>query len=329
MEHSKLLIGILSETEGSLKQQLQLWESSSVWTTLERKAKSKLAPEIMERFNLDKDEKQIWASLKSPQVADFQLMKLSRLSDVVGLPFPYKPSVVQLHDHALQIETKAIELLRKGDDEFSGSTIDDLGRHVIKNAFEELTNKFNEANSIEKEKIAARILESIDELDEQEKKRLLEELGVEKISNDQLVKMIASGGFAAGAATVVGASGFAAYTALTAGIAAAFGLVGITLPFVFYIYATSLLAFIANPFTLILGGLGMGAWLTSKSNKAIYRRIVPMLVGFACLNQGAPSSTENLMVNLVEHIKSIQDSLVFKDDGNSKDLAKCFPGVAP
>ena len=97
MEHSKLLIGILSETEGSLKQQLQLWESSSVWTTLERKAKSKLAPEIMERFNLDKDEKQIWASLKSPQVADFQLMKLSRLSDVVGLPFPYKPSVGQLH----------------------------------------------------------------------------------------------------------------------------------------------------------------------------------------------------------------------------------------
>jgi hypothetical protein len=329
MQHSSLLLGLLSENEESLKQQVQLWDASGVWTALGRKTKDKIDPAFLKRLGMDDDQQQLWSNIGSPHIADFQLMKLSRLSEAVGVKFPYKPSAVQLHDHALLIEAKAIDLLRKGDNEFSGDTISDLTRHVIERAFSEFSEKFSEANNETQNEIAGEILEAIDSLDEENRKRLFEQLKVDELSNDQLTKLIASGGFAAGLAAIVGASGFTAYTAVTSAIFAVSSLIGVTLPFAIYMYATASLAFLTNPVTIALGGIGLGAWLTSKSNKVIYRRLTPMLVGFSCLNQGSYDSTDNLLENLVGHIDRTQDALAFDDGGNTKDLARCFPGVTP
>jgi hypothetical protein len=329
MQKSLLLLGLISENEESLKQQVQLWDASGVWAALGRKATGKMNPELLERINLNGDQQPVWNNIKSPQVADFQLMKLSRLSEAVNLKFPQKPSAVRLRDHALEIEARAIGLLREGDKEFSGNSITDLTRHVIQKSFSEFAEKFSEANSAEQDEIAGKILEEIDNLDEENKKRLFEELKVDELSNDQLIKLITSGGLATGLAAAVGASGFAAYTAVTSGIFAVSSLIGVTFPFAIYMYATAGLAFLTNPITIVLGGIGLGAWLTSKSNKAIYRRLAPMLVGFSCLNQSSPDPTDTLMTNLIDHISAAQDAIAFDDDGDGKILKKCFPSVAP
>lgn len=98
MRHSQLLVGLINETEESLKQQVQLWDSSGVWRTLAKKASEKLSTSLIERLPFQTGPVQLWDKLEDTQLVDFQLMKLARLMSATKTPFPYKPSAVALEN---------------------------------------------------------------------------------------------------------------------------------------------------------------------------------------------------------------------------------------
>jgi uncharacterized protein (DUF2062 family) len=327
MRHSQLLVGLINETEESLKQQVQLWDSSGVWRTLAKKASEKLSTSLIERFPFQSGSTQLWDKLEDTHLVDFQLMKLARLMSATNTPFPYKPSAVVLQDCLLQLEEKAVEFLKEEDKEFTGSSIADLPKHVIDRLFPEFTEKFREASQETKSKVAGKVLKAFDSLNKADQERLLKELNVEELSEEQLVKLIASGALATAITSVVSIAGFSAYIGLVSGIAAAGSFIGITLPFAVYMYATAGLAFITNPLTIIFVGLGMGTWLTTRSNRTIQKRLVPMLVAMSCMNQSSPSSSDELCNDLSAHIISVQDELAFGDKAKRKVLKECFPGV--
>ncbi len=327
MQQSQFLNGLLNETEESLKQQLHLWDSSGVWTTVGKRATEKLKTKFPDQLTFQEALKEPWRNLKDPQLADFQIMKLSRLMTAADISFPYKPSTAVLHDCTIQLENKAIEFLKKDDKKFTGNAITDMTRYVTEKMFDELTEKFKKAEPGKRDVIVGKILEAIDTLGDADKKRLLEKLDVEELSKDQLALLIKTGSFAAGIAAVVSVAGFPAYIALVSGVASAASLIGVTLPFATYMYATSTLAFVSNPFTLLLGGVGLGAWLTARSNKTIYRRLVPMLVSFSHMNQTALRNSDDLVGSFAARIQFNQDELDFGDQSRRKALKKCFPGI--
>jgi hypothetical protein len=76
----------------------------------------------------------------------------------------------------------------------------------------------------------------------------------------------------------VGLAGFAAYTSVTSFIAAAAGLIGLTLPFGAYTFATSALAFLSNP--IIVGGAALigGGVFVKRANRQMRDRLVPVMV---------------------------------------------------
>ena len=70
---------------------------------------------------------------------------------------------------------------------------------------------------------------------------------------------------------------------------------GITLPFSTYLLATSMLAFLSNPFTVAVTIGGAGTLLVRKANQLIQNRLYAVLVTLAFVCQAAgpgPSVTE-------------------------------------
>jgi hypothetical protein len=114
-------------------------------------------------------------------------------------------------------------------------------------------------------------------------------------------KVILTSGFSAGFAVLVSAGGFASYTALTTGIAAVAGAVGVTLPFSFYMSATSILAMVTSP--LVLGPLGLlvVAGTTMWGNKKIRRSMLPMLVTQNALAAGLVADVDPVAALVDDH----------------------------
>jgi predicted PurR-regulated permease PerM len=69
------------------------------------------------------------------------------------------------------------------------------------------------------------------------------------------------------------------------------GIIGLTLPFSVYVALTSFMAFLANPFVLVLLLTGFLSFITKKSNKKIRNAFLPNLVSQIAISStiGEPS----------------------------------------
>jgi hypothetical protein len=362
MEQSQLLTGLLSENEDTLRQHVKLWDDSDVWTTLGRLAQNKAVqylPEELPRVDLDvsgNDDSKVaafrrlaqskidqylpdnklprcdngpWDELSEALLQDFQLMKLSRLLSAAKVSFPRNPTRHVLHEKCLEVEQRAISDLAKDDENFKGATTSELTAFIMNKMFSEFTEKFHDAPQDQQEDIAEQLLDAVDQLDDADRQRFLDELGVEELSKVQLKKLIASGAFASAFAASVSVAGFTAYLAVTTALAAVSALIGITFPFIVYIYATAAMAFLTDPIVLITGGAGLTAWLTSRSNKTILRRLLPTVVAFSTISSADASDAETSLNQLVRHISCRQNELGSAEKKHANTLRKCFPGIAP
>lgn len=355
---SRLLLGLLSETDDAATTEVELWDRSNVWQAawdqaaknqtvknagmvLRDKVAKPFADEVRDRLREllpQPDEEADQSGLEHP--LDRHLMKFCRLLDHAGLRINHTPTVVELHDLCLQIERDAVRSLREADDRslsarlkreprngFDGTTTDDLVRHVIQKTFEQLDAEFRKKTPTEQEEIAARIAAALRDLSPEEQERIRKTARLPDLTAETLRQtgMLASLGF--GVSGMVGLAGFTAYTTITSLVAAATGLVGLHLGFSTYMFLTWGLAWITNPLVFIPMVIGGGTWMTSRANRGIRGVLYPTLVATSVMANASTEERDLPVADFAKRIGSLAGEISTGSGERLGFLVSRFPGL--
>jgi len=156
--------------------------------------------------------------------------------------------------------------MRDNKESFKETSLEEMISYIFQKLFDELSLKFDDKNNKEKkEEIAKNIFETISKMSQEEQDKLKEELKVEELSQDIVMKAIATGTFGAAFAATISIAGFSAYTFATSTLASLASLIGVTAPFSLYAGLTSAIAVLSNPFFLI-GSMGFLLYILNKKS---------------------------------------------------------------
>ena len=114
--------------------------------------------------------------------------------------------------------------------------------------------------------------------------------GLGDLTADTLGRAGSLAALATGLGAAIGVVGFPVYATLSATIASAAGIIGLTLPFSVYVTAASLLACVTNPLVLLAAIAGGTGWWTTAANRKMRAQLVPLLVAFAAMKSADPEA---------------------------------------
>lgn len=265
---------------------------------------------------------------------DWRAAKLARILEHLNLKFSGAPSEAEVVDLCMQAETRAVALLvrlegpghaKKGVEPFAGGSVLELSRYVLRRMFEQLDASFASKPPAERERIASDIARRLADLPDDVRERIRREAGLANLSADALMRtgsIAAVGGAMIG---TVGLAGFAAYTSVTSFIAAAAGLVGLTLPFGAYTFATSALAFVSNP--LIVGGVALigGGFAMRRANRQMRDRLVPVMMATAVMASAGKDAQATTPAGLATRLATRLSARSVADTRLRAEIDRTFP----
>lgn len=178
---------------------------------------------------------------------------------------------------------------------------------------EQLKNQTEE----QREKTEQAIQNQINNMSEKEQKELKDALGVDNLTGSAVRKMLSTAAGTTVAMTVLDASGFGAYMALTTIMHAIFTTtLGITLPFAAYTGATSFLAFITGPVGFI-ALIGVEALMINHNKDKLIYELLSQIVWRSVESYGhrfTPREEElPSWLPDIERDAAIADSTVYMD----------------
>ena len=267
---------------------------------------------------------------------DWRAAKLCRILHHLELRFTETPSTEELRELCLKAEQRAVALLSRleggkrkagGEERFSGSTVADLTRYVVLRVFTQVDATFTRMAPAEKERAASEMARLLAEMPEDMRQRIRTESRLANLSADALSQtgaIAAVGGAMVGG---VGLAGFAAYTSLTSFIAAAAGLVGVTLPFGFYVFATSTLAMVTNP--ILVSGVALvgGGFLTRRANHQMRDRLIPVMVATSALAAASSDSPSGEIDGLARQLSAAWTRRSTEDATGRARIDRTFPAL--
>jgi hypothetical protein len=364
MRQSDFILGLSSEERESALRQVLLWDGMTVGIGLQHallrqlprlrlhlqgsswpqgqgdfeKAHEELRRQLQEAIEKLQGHLQAAPENEAAWIHEFtnpldpQAMKLCRLLAYRGIPITTVPDIGMLHVAGRKIEERAVDYVRSAQRQrgAAGSqtpevrALPDLVRYVLCQIFTSLDDWLPKASPEERERVAEQIAKGLDHLgpNVQEEIRRLARL------NDLTANTLACAGslsaLAAALAAVPAAGGFAVYATLSATIASAAGIIGLTLPFSVYVTLTSLLAFASNPLVLLVAIVGGGAWWTRSANLRMRAELVPLLVAFAAMKSADPEA-RGLSRALVEHLTDRYREFLHGDRDRQAQLQQAFP----
>ncbi|MEA2755850.1 MAG: hypothetical protein QOJ54_2139 [Aliidongia sp.] len=267
---------------------------------------------------------------------DWRAAKLSRILWHLDLRFESPPTEAELVDLCLRAETRAVDLLvrlegpknaKKGSEPFSGGSVLDLSRFVVRRMFEQLDESFTRKPIGERERIAEDIAQRLATLPEEVRERIRIEAGLANLSAEALMRtgsLAAVGGAMVG---TVGLAGFAAYTSVTSFIAAAAGIIGLTLPFGVYTFATSTLAFVSNP--VIVGSVALlgGHFAIKRATQQMRDRLVPVMVATAVIAATATDVQKYRPAAIAKLLETAASNRGVADSRGRSQIERTFPAL--
>lgn len=215
-----------------------------------------------------------------------QLELFLRLTEIFELKGTHYDLPLEIEQQSALIISEIHKEMKKEDKdykEFISSAEDKtelqlLIQYQMQKLFSTFDGKFRELESNEQDDFTAKIHQFIDELPAEKQTQLKDKLKIDDLTNESIRQVMMTQGSVIVLSIIVEVAGFAAYTTLTTAIATTMAIVGVTLPFGVYTFATSLLSLIVNPFILVPLVLGGGGWLLARQNKNLRKKLVPVVV---------------------------------------------------
>lgn len=161
-----------------------------------------------------------------------------------------------------------------------------LALYQMQNIFGSIGGELHQLTAEEQDHFTDQIEQFIESLPLEQQVKIKEKLNIDAVTNSTIKRVIVTQGSAVLLTVIVEIAGFAAYTTLTSLIAGTAGLIGLTLPFGFYMTATSVLSVLTGPVGLILMGGASGVMMLTQSKKVkktllqmgIVQLILPVLL---------------------------------------------------
>jgi hypothetical protein len=332
MVKSVLLEGILAEEADAARAHVWTFDHATVFGQVQRRVThgANAAPSDPIRHARDDD------LILPIEPNDWRAAKLSRILRHFDLRFESPPTEAELVDLCLRAESRAVYLLarlegpgraKKSSEPFHGNSVLDLSRFVLRRMFEELDQSFTRKPIAERERIAEDIARRLATLPEEVRERIRTEAGLASLSGEALIhtgSIAAVGGAMVG---TVGLAGFAAYTSITSFISAAAGIIGLTLPFGVYTFATSMLAFVSNP--IIVGGVALlgGRFAIKRATQQMRDRLVPVMVATAVIGATATNAEKDRPAVVAKLLQAAASARVDADARGRAQIDRTFPAL--
>ncbi len=301
--HSKFILGLYSADKEVLANFISMWNNSTITNIIKYKSFD-LYDNIVNKENNDEFQQILEYTkneLKQYDINELRTMLIMQLSSYFNIKLPKTLNIYSMEQIGLKIEQNSIEVLKNNDKSFQGTTLEEMISYIFKELFNDMSKQFNEKDNDEKEKIAQNIFETIEKMPQEQKDKLKEELKVDKLSKEIVLKAIATGTFSTAFATTISVAGFSAYTFATSALASMAGLIGVSIPFSGYIGLTSAMAVLANPFFLF-GTISVLFYvLNKKSDKSIRNKLSPIIVTLISI---LSVKSENYLCDSESHINS-------------------------
>lgn len=315
---SKFISGLYSADNEILANFIAMWDKSTISNIIKYKGFD-LYDKIINKENNDEfaqilEDKKL--ELKEVDTNELRTMIIMQLASYFEIKLPKTLNMYSLEQIGIKIENCSIEALRKSDKSFKETSLEEMISYIFQELFNDMSKQFNDKNNEDKEKIAQNIFQTIQEMPKEQQDKLKEELKVDELSEDIVMKAIAAGTFGAAFAATISIAGFSAYTFATSALASMAGLVGVGLPFGAYSGLTSVIAVLSNPLFLI-GSIGFLIYiLNSKSNESIRNRLSPMIITLISV---LSAKSENYLCSSEKHINNYNKIILdFKEANESK-----------
>ncbi len=332
MVKSVLLEGIIAEDADAARAHVWTFDHATVFGEVQRRVTkgANAAPTDPIRHARDDD-------LMLPiEPNDWRAAKLCRILSHFDLRFEAQPTEAELVDLCLRAEARAVDLLarlegpgkaKNGSEPFRGGTVLDLSRFVVRRMFEQLDESFTRKPIAERERVAEDIARRLATLPEEVRERIRTEAGLANLSGEALMRtgsIAAVGGAMVG---TVGLAGFAAYTSVTSFIAAAAGIVGLTLPFGVYTFATSALAFVSNP--IVVGGVALfgGHFAVRRATQQMRDRLVPVMVATSVIATTAANVQQVRPAVIAKLLEAAASARARADARGRAQIEHTFPAL--
>lgn len=315
---SKFISGLYTADNEILANFIAMWDKSTISNIIKYKGFD-LYDKIVNKENNDEfaqilENKKL--ELKKVDTNELRTMIIMQLASYFEIKLPKTLNMYSLEHISIKIENCSIEALRKSDKSFDETSLEQMISHIFQELFNDMSKQFNDKNDDDKEKIAKNIFQTIQDMPKEQQDKLKEELNVDELSEDIVMKAIAAGTFGAAFAATISIAGFSAYTFATSALASMAGLVGIGLPFGAYSGLTSVIAVLSNPLFLI-GSIGFLIYiLNSKSNESIRNRLSPMIVTLISV---LSAKSEKFLCSSEQHINNYNKMILdFKEANEYK-----------
>lgn len=255
---------------------------------VETKMLQLLTSRVKDTFNkevnhLEQDLDGIIAKLQHVSDEELQLKLFLHMLEQLEIRGAHYNIYTEIEHACEQIVAKAYALQIKQDKDFKAFAENrteemmavQLVLYQMQKIFADFDAKIGELSDDQTEHLVKQIEGYIEALPADKQRQIQEKLNIDELTTKTLRQLVLSQGTVLVMTIVVEVAGFAAFTTLTSFMATAAGLIGLTLPFGAYLFATSALSILTGPIGIGLALIGGGALMKYQSDK-LRRTLIPI-----------------------------------------------------
>ena len=277
MNKSSFLNGLLNTEKKNIAEYLATWDDLNVFFKTLNKAWDFVSQvwQSDAETNLENEmafRKKVNDYLNTRSKYGLHVSLYGRFTDIFDIEHGKISSQKELDDYCIELEKKAVEFqkeLSREEEEmkvFDGKDFVDLRKYFL----EIMVDKFKEMDDEKQKKILEEMVNKLNSLSPEELNEFKDKMNISDITNDSVKKILLGGGIYSMFAGAVSFVGFPAYLFLSSFIYGISSIVGVTLPFGFYMGASSIMAFLSSWFLPIILA---GGWFFSNKYTTKLRKI--------------------------------------------------------